>query len=240
MSETWSSAVLECGASKTVCGKEWFNQYLTNLSLNEQRKVTSTSSNHVYRFGDGRKITAIENVTFPANIGGENINIQTDVLDSDIPLLFSRSSMKKAGMKINFQNDTISAFGKSIPLVTTSSGHYAIPLTPAKQVINNIERESDSSITLTLTNVNEKSNQAIALKLHRQFVHPSSDKLIRLINNAGQPWCNNTDLKNEIKNVTENCKTCQVYCKAPPRPVVGLPMAANFQETVAMDLKFCH
>ena len=135
MSETWSSALLDCGASKTVCGKEWLNQYISNLSTNEQNNVTSTKSNHVYRFGDGRKVTAIENVTFPANIGGENINIQADVLNSDIPLLFSRSSMKKAEMKINFQNDTINAFGQNIPLVTTSSGHYAIPLTPAKQAI---------------------------------------------------------------------------------------------------------
>ena len=99
MSETWSSVLLDCGASKTVCGKEWLNQYISNLSTNEQNNVTSTKINHVYRFGDGRKITAIENVTFPANIGGENINIQADVLNSDISLLFSRSSMKKAEMK---------------------------------------------------------------------------------------------------------------------------------------------
>ena len=86
MSETWSSALLDCGASKTVCSKEWLNQCISNPSTNEQNNVTSTKSNHVYPFGDGRKITAIENVTFPANIGGADINIQADVLNSDIPL----------------------------------------------------------------------------------------------------------------------------------------------------------
>ena len=45
-------------------------------------------------------------------------------------------------------------------------------------------------------------------------------------------------LKEELKKVTEECATCQVYQKAPPKPVVGLPMATKFQETVAMDLKF--
>ena len=30
-SETWSSALLDCGANKTVCGKEWLNQYISNL-----------------------------------------------------------------------------------------------------------------------------------------------------------------------------------------------------------------
>ena len=178
MSETWSSALLDCGASKIVCDKEWLNQYISNLSTNEQNNVTSTKSNHVYRFGDSRKITTIENVTFPANIGGENINIQADILNSDIPLLFSRSSMKKAKMKINFQNDTINAFGQNIPLVTTSRGHFAIPLTPAKQAINDLERESSSNIKLTINNINQQSNHAIALKLHCQFTHPTSDKLI--------------------------------------------------------------
>ena len=40
--------------------------------------------------------------------------------------------MKKAEMKINFQNDTINTFGENIPLITTTSGYYAIPLTSAK------------------------------------------------------------------------------------------------------------
>ena len=31
MSETWSSALLDCGANKTVCGKELLNKYISNL-----------------------------------------------------------------------------------------------------------------------------------------------------------------------------------------------------------------
>lgn len=67
-----------------------------------------------YQFGDGRKITATENITFPAKIERKCINIQSAILDSDIPLLFWRLSMKKAEMKINFQNDTMNMFGKNI------------------------------------------------------------------------------------------------------------------------------
>ena len=32
-----------------------------------------------------------------------------------------------------------------------------------------------------------KSNKAIAFKFHRQFAHPTPDKLTNLINNAGIP-----------------------------------------------------
>ena len=54
--------------------------------------------------------------------------------------------MKKMEVKINFQNDTINVFGESIPLITTTSGHYAIPLTSVKQAISNIDRENNSAI----------------------------------------------------------------------------------------------
>ena len=48
------------------------------------------------------------------------------------------------------------AFGKNIPLVTTTSGQYAIPLTQAKQAINNLDRQSNSIITLTVSDIHEK------------------------------------------------------------------------------------
>ena len=87
--------------------------------------------------------------------------------------------MKRTNMKLNFQNDTINIFGENIPLITTSSGHYAIPITKAKQLINNLSKEFDMSITFRMTN--DKDNHNIALKLHRQFAHPSQEKLLQLI-----------------------------------------------------------
>ena len=59
--------------------------------------------------------------------------------------------MKKTQMRINFQNDTLNAFGENIPLITTTSRHYAISLTQSKQVINNINRESSARVSLTIT-----------------------------------------------------------------------------------------
>ena len=42
------------------------------------------------------------------------------------------------------------------------------------------------------------------MKLHRQFAHPTSNKLIKLINSAIQEWRNNENLKAEISKVTMN------------------------------------
>ena len=85
-------------------------------------------------------------------------------------------------MKLNIQNDTINIFDENIPLITTSSGH-TIPIMKAKKLINNLNRESDMSVTLTMAN--DKDNHNIALKLHRPFAHPSQEKLLQLIKNVG-------------------------------------------------------
>ena len=103
---------MDCGASKTVCGKDWLTQYINNLSDTNQSKVLFGESNHIYSFGDGRKVNALYSVKIPATIGSHNFEIKIDVVDNDIPLLFSKLSMKRANMKLNFQNDTINIFDK--------------------------------------------------------------------------------------------------------------------------------
>ena len=70
-------------------------------------------------------------------------------------------------MKINFQDDRITVLDETIPLMTTSSGHYAIPITKAKQIIKDFKKRSSNSITLALSEV--KDNYIVALKQHRQF-----------------------------------------------------------------------
>ena len=59
--------------------------------------------------------------------------IQTDVVDGDLPLLFSRESMKKTGSNLDFRSDTLEILGQKIKLIVTESGHYAIPLGRSKQ-----------------------------------------------------------------------------------------------------------
>ena len=44
----WSSALLDCGVSKTVYWKEWLTQYVNNLSDEDQQKVSFGQSNHIY------------------------------------------------------------------------------------------------------------------------------------------------------------------------------------------------
>ena len=65
-------------------------------------------------------------MTFPTKIGHKNIMIRTDVIDTDLPLLLSKSAMKKANRKFDFSNDTINMLDQKVNIVFTSSGHYAV------------------------------------------------------------------------------------------------------------------
>ena len=80
-----------------------------------------------------------------------------------------------------------------------------------------------------------KSPRNIAIKLHRQFGHPSSEKLIKLIRKAG---IKDKFLEQEIINISQNCLYCLQYKRAQPRPIVSISLAKTFNETLSMDLKF--
>ena len=82
--------------------------------------------------------------------------------------------------------------------------------------------------------VENKDVKRVATKLHKQFGHPTSDKLVRLVKNAG---CDSSPLENAIVEITESCTVCCKFKKPKPRPIVSLPMASSFNETIAMDLK---
>ena len=93
--------------------------------------------------------------------------IKTDVINKDLPLLLSKA-FKNANMILDFQNDTAKAFDEVIPLNNTLSGHYIIPISRQKQLIDNI-----SSANVTLTVQSSYTNEQIAVKLHLQFGHPT-------------------------------------------------------------------
>ena len=76
----------------------------------------------------------------------------------------------------------------------------------------------------------------MANKLHSQFAHPTPEKLIKLVSSAGRG--NDMDLIKAIKEVSQSCDVCKIYKKPSPRPAVGMPLASDFNEVVALDLKF--
>lgn len=118
----------------------------------------------------------------------------------------------------------------------TKSGHYSTSISPCSKILNNNTNGSNSDVTLI--GATDRSKRETGLKVHRQFSCPKPEKLIKLLNCAGESWSFDEELIQLIKDIHNICKTWQIYQKPPPEPVVGLSSATSFQEYLAMDLKF--
>ena len=100
--------------------------YVYSLSEEEKHNIKSFKSNTEFKFADGKIVTSEKCISIPCKIAGERLNVVTDVVKSEIPLLLSKESMKKAGTKIDFVKNKVIIFGKEIGLLFTSSGHYQV------------------------------------------------------------------------------------------------------------------
>ena len=56
------------------------------------------------------------------------MSLKTDVVDANIPLLLSKSSMKRAKIKLNTENDTADILGVKVNIRTTALGHCCVPV----------------------------------------------------------------------------------------------------------------
>ena len=229
-----TSAILDSGASVNVAGKVWFNSYISGLSSKDAEKVKYFDSSSTFKFGSGKVFKSLYRAEIPASIGSEKIMISTDVVETTVPLLLSKEAMKKADTNIDFATDTVEMFGKPQNVIQTESGHYAIPLNNSENILNKIEKGQGVRVNL-ITEANE-NNKRMAEKLHAQFGHPPMKRLKKVVIRAGLG--NEKELLKEIKQVSKSCRLCRDFAKPSPTPVVGMPHADRFNETVALDLKF--
>ena len=166
--------------------------------------------------------------SLPVVIAGKEATVNTDVVESDIPLLLSRTAMKKAAVKMDLENDTATIMGKEVAINLTTSGHYCIPIDKSEEVpVENV-------CAVNLEILSKQDRIKTLLKLHRQFAHQPKNRLIALLKDA-DVW--KEDYEEIIEQINEECELCKIYAKTPSMPVAGVPMASKFNEKVAMDLK---
>ena len=58
LGETIGAVVLGSGCSRTVCGTAWLDLYLDTLDEEAIQQIQYGESSAVFRFGDGKKLTA--------------------------------------------------------------------------------------------------------------------------------------------------------------------------------------
>ena len=121
-------AILDSGCSNTVCGEEWLRLFIERLSDEERQIMIIEPSEQTFTFGNGSAAASLRKVTMPCWMGGRPGMLSTDVIESNIPLLLSKRSMKKNKMKLDFDRDEVTVGGRIIKLKVTKSEHYALPI----------------------------------------------------------------------------------------------------------------
>ena len=145
----------------------------------------------MFKFGGGEVLTSIASLELAGILADRKVTRKTDVVTSDIPLLLSLETMKKAGVKLDLVNDSAEIFGKHIPLNHTESGHYCIPLNKDTLPIETVWAVDSNSM-------DNATRYKTLLKLHNQFAHSPASKLISLLKEANA-W--NNELHADIENI---------------------------------------
>ena len=226
VTEAQNCAVLDTACGSTVCGKQWFDSYINSVGSDGIKQVAGPS-NCSFKFGAGPVVPSSGAFEIPVTMAGVDLMLHTDVVECDIPLLLSKQTMKDVGIVIDMLHDRAMIFGKDIPLDTTSAGHYCIPIVMDYPV---------NSVCETLVSNSSQDIEKSLLKLHRQFGHPPKVKLVKLLEDAN---CWQPEYNDSVNKVYDKCKSsglCRFKDKI-YKPVVSLPMASEFNEKIAMDLK---
>ena len=240
LGEVLNMAILDSGCTQTVCGKAWLEVFQDSLPTEKNAKVSLVPSERTFKFGDGMLVKSLGKVLLPVSLKGVNgeILIETDVIDKDLPLLMSRGSMKRANTVISFNNqgkEQVVMFGQQQNLYVSKSGHLCIPLS-----INNLDFHSGDEVaahilfTGDITELTKTQKSKVANKLHKQFAHPASSKLIKLLKDGG---VDDPVLHKLIEEITEKCDICTKFKKKQLTPAVCFPRATEFNENIAVDLK---
>lgn len=101
---------------------------LCKLPQKELQKIKDEKSTRPFRFGDGKNVQSTRKVTIPAKIGQTRCKIETEVVPADIPMLLSKTSLKRASAVLDIAQDKATVFDQPVKLELTSSGHYCVNL----------------------------------------------------------------------------------------------------------------
>ena len=216
LSEMLGSVVLDSGASSTICGTKWYKCFLETLMDAQKKKIVKIKGVRTFKFGDGNKLNSLYKVILPCFIADIEVSIITGgVVNSDIPLLLSKDSMKRAGTCLNFEDDTVTMLKKKIPLSCTLSGYYYIPITkplPDKHKLKHIPLIKEIS----------SKNTAKNFKLQQSYI----DNLIILEVRNVCDLVKNAEVTDSefikiLQTLPNSCELCIHYKKTESKPIIG-------------------
>ena len=210
-SKKFHGACIDTGAQQCVVGLKQAKAYCKERDI----KLKLLPSRTEFRFGDRsfRSLGAIP-IRIPTP-NGSFIEHRFDVVKADVPLLLGLDLLDSSGLIVNNVNNCLEnkILGYSMPIVR-KFGHLYLEW-PVSEIL---------------------FTKAELTKLHRQFKHPSTEKLLNLLKRSK---VSNVDAhtRKMLEEIREACKTCMVFSRPRERFKVTVPPdKIIFNEEVAIDL----
>ena len=109
--ESLGNWMLDSTSTKTISGEEWMNEYIENLHEEYKKEVLcqKLGSKSLLRFGDLVESKSIKTVNIPIVIGSKRMLLEVAVVKNNIPLLISKVTMSKLGMKMAWSHGKLSS-----------------------------------------------------------------------------------------------------------------------------------
>ena len=204
---------VDTGAPKTVCGITAAKKLCSRISVNFRLYL----SGKTFKFAD-QLCKSLGTILIPlyTPIGIRSLHVE--VVNTNIPLLLGLDFMDEMKVTANtLTNRLESKDGWSLPLIR-HDGHIYLEW-------EQLQTTMFSTIELR--------------KLHRQFFHPSADKLYNLIKRA-RPDQANEETRKTLQDITATCHPCQMMSRKPITFTVGSAKDPDitFNREVAMDIVY--
>ena len=223
-------ALIDSGASKTVCGKKWFEIYENSLEPHERDKIREERNCSQFKFGDSEPVMSDIVKVIPTKLCGKDVLIKANIVENDVPLLISRHTLSEAKASLNFEHGILEIQGQSQKLIMTPSGHLAVPVARTE-----FDLEANINVVFLEEEIGtEVDYKKVAMKLHRYFAHAGAERLKKFVNKSG--YLKKKEICKEIEKL--ECEICKKHGREAPKPKTCLPLADRFNQTVALDLKF--
>ncbi|CAE7689238.1 unnamed protein product [Symbiodinium sp. CCMP2592] len=127
-------AVTDTACARTVAGTQWLQSY-TDLLADQGERPALHKENEAYRFGTGKVHVSSFYIVVCFELGNKIAKVRTSIITGDVPLWLSKTVLVKLGMVFDVEKGKAD-FNKvgltDYMLLTTPSGHPAIPIVPAK------------------------------------------------------------------------------------------------------------
>ena len=126
--------ITDTACARTVAGTQWLQDYMDRIGDDGAQPELSKEC-EAYKFGTGRIHYSSFSVVLSFSLGNKVVQLRASIIPGDIPLLLSKTVLGKMGMIYDVSlgcADFTQVGLKGYKLMSTASGHPAIPIVPAK------------------------------------------------------------------------------------------------------------